>query len=64
VIIVWAWMITVLVSTVFYFAVRNNQAGIDWLAGLLLGLGVLDWILVAHYFRMANKPIRSAEKGE
>jgi hypothetical protein len=46
------WILTALLSIVFYVSLRNDLAGIDWLAVLLLGMVVLDWIITAYYFHV------------
>jgi type VI protein secretion system component VasK len=56
---IWTWMIAVLLSVLFYFALRYDLVGMDWLAGLLLGMVFLGWIVTGYYYRVTDKPSRS-----
>jgi hypothetical protein len=52
-----AWMMTVLSAFLFYAAVRNDWIVADWLAGLLLGMIVLDWVVTINYFSVLNRHV-------
>jgi hypothetical protein len=52
------WIMAVLLSILFYFALRKDLVGIEWLAGLLLGMVILGWIVIAYYYRAADKPFQ------
>ena len=61
---IWTWIVAVLLSILFHFALRNDLAGMDWLAGLLLGMVLLGWIVTAYYYRVTGKPVPSLTQGD
>lgn len=61
---IWTWIVAAFVSIAFYVAVCNNQMGTESLAGLLLGMIIFGWIMVARYFRATIKFVQSTEQGD
>jgi hypothetical protein len=58
------WIVAVLSFILFYVAVRTDLAGTDWLAGLLLGMLILGWIMTAYYLHETMKPVHPPVQGD
>ena len=56
------WIVTVFLSLLFYMAVRMNLTGIGWLAGLLLGMLLLGWIMVVYYYHLTGTENHGSNK--
>jgi cobalamin synthase len=58
---IWTWITAALLSVLFFLGVHSLMEGLDWLAGLLLGMIVFGWVVTLSYIRALNQPIQGVK---
>ena len=55
---VWTWIVAIAVAALFFFVLRGDLAGSEWLGSPLLGMALLIVLMTTFYLAARNRPIQ------
>ncbi len=55
---IWTWTVAIAVAVLFFFVLRNDLSGVEWLGSPLFGMTLLSVIVTVFYFVARNLPIQ------
>jgi hypothetical protein len=55
---VWTWIVALAVAALFFFVLRGDLAGNEWLGSPLLGMALLIVLTTTFYFVARNRPLQ------
>ena len=56
---IWTWIVSSSIAVLFFFVMRSDMSGIEWLGSPLFGMVLLSVIVTVFYFVARNKLIPS-----